>query len=199
MDLEKQWQELSEEFKVNQTDEFITQSEIKKESKGIFETLYKNLNYKLMYIRIFSLISLVLSILTSGTLRYFLIGFFIAYELGRITVSQLIKSLPSSPDYDKVTKELLTTQLTIIKRILKIEQLWGFIFIPLSGISGLIIYQLLLGKTFTTIIYAPNFIYKLLLCLFLSFGAIMLACKLNKIAFSKQLSKITENLSDLED
>lgn len=198
MDLQKEWETLSNEFTANQNDKFIINNEIRKESKGIYETMYRNLTYKMMFLRVFSVTALVLSILSTGTLRYFFIAFFIAYEAARILMIHLMKKLPSKIDYNEMTKDVLSILLSVIKRILKLERLWGYIFIPLAGPAGLIMARLFSGRSLSDIINSPDFIYHILICLLIAPVAVILAGKMNKYAFSKHLFKISENLRQLE-
>lgn len=198
MDLQKEWETLSNEFTANQADEFKLNNEIRKESKGIYETLQRNLNYKMIFLRVFSFTALILSLVSDGTLRYFLIGFFIAYEAARIIMTELMKKLPVEIAYDQMSKDVLERMLTVIKKILKLERIWGYIFIPLAGPSGLIIARLFAGKSLTDIINLPGFIYQVLICLLISLVGIILAGKMNAYAFSKHLLKISENLKQLE-
>ena len=198
MDLQKEWETLSSEFTANQNDEFTTNNEIRKESKGIYETMYRNLNYKMMFLRIFSITALLLSILSTGTLRYFFIAFFIAYEAARMLMIHLMKKLPPAINYNEMTKDVLSVLLSVIQSILKLERLWGYIFIPLAGPAGLIMAKLFFGKSLSEIINSPDFIYHLLICLLIAPVAIILAGKMNKYAFSKHLFKISENLRQLE-
>lgn len=197
MDLQKEWDNLGDEFGA-QNSVSTDYTVIRKESKSTYDKLYKTLKYKIVYATVFSIIALASAFFAPGTIRYFLFGFFVAFQLGRILMMQKMKHLPKRIEYTEVSTAVLKNQLLVIKQILNIEKVWGYVFVTPSALAGLIMYKLSIGKPLEVIIREPGFIYQVLICLVASGVATLLAQKMNNIAFTADLHKMSENLKQLE-
>jgi hypothetical protein len=47
-----------------------------------------------------------------------------------------------------------------------LEEIWGYVFIPLAGPAGLFLHYLYNGKTLKEIITMPNMAYLILVCFY---------------------------------
>lgn len=198
MDLQKEWNNLGDELSARNSAP-ADYTLIRKESKSTYDKLYKTMKYKMVYAGVFSIIALALAFFAPTTIRYFLIGFFLAFQLGRILMMQKMKRLPKKIEYTEVTTTVLKNQLLVIRQVLNIEKVWGYVFITLSALAGLIMYKLSIGKPLEVIMREPGFIYQVLICLVVSGAFNLLGEKMNNLAFSSNLLKISENLKQLED
>ncbi|HTN00067.1 MAG TPA: hypothetical protein VL088_15025, partial [Pedobacter sp.] len=102
-------------------------------------------------------------------------------------------------DSNSSTKQLLEKNFEIINKILKGEKIWGYLFLPLSGPSGLIVYKLTIDNNFGNLINSSNFV--LLLCLLTLVGLlfIFIAQKINNGLFTKQIKDLQEKIDQLAD
>lgn len=197
MDLQNEWENMNEELTVREASSGITANAVQQESKGLYETLRKNLGYKLMWIRIISVPMLIGAFFTSGGLQYLLVGEFLIYEIGRILMMRKLKHMPPGLDYAEVTKSMLVRQLELVNDILKAERIWGFIFIPLSAPIGLIAYQLFAHQDVSALYAGPHALLYLALVIGFALIGLVMAKKMNDIAFSKHIKKLTENIGQM--
>lgn len=197
MDLQSEWNNMNEELKVTTASPAIDKSMLQKESKGLYETLRKNLGYKLMWIRILSVPMLAGAFFAEGGLRYLLIGAFLVYEIARMLMVHKLKHMPPGLDYSEVTKPMLSRQLQMVKDMLNAEQLWGYLFIPLSTPAGLIAYQLFAGKELSALYTGPHFLLYVVMCIVFAGLGLIMAKKMNAIAFSGHIKRLAENIEQM--
>jgi hypothetical protein len=198
MDLQNEWNNMSNELTDNSTEFALSKDTIRNESKSLYETLLRNLRYKLAWIRVISVPALALTLFTNGALQYLLIGIFLVYELARIGMVRKMKHMPSHIDYTNVTKSMLMQQLQLVKEILNAEKVWGYVFIPLAGPVGFIAYYLFKFKTIDGILSHPHLIYFIPVFIIAAILGIKMAGKMNDYAFAKHINKLNENLEALK-
>src|SRR5476651_2524897 len=132
MDLQQEWENMGIEFIGHSASYTVDYNSIRKESKGLFETLVKNLNYKMTWIRVISIPVLIGAFFAAVPLKYLLLAVFVVYEIGRILSMRSLKKINTQIDYTDITRSLLTKQIAVMKQVLRIEKIWGAIFIPLA-------------------------------------------------------------------
>lgn len=199
MDLQQEWDNMGIEFTDHSAPYTIDYNSIRKESKGLFETLIKNLNHKMTWIRVMSIPVLIGAFFAAAPLKYLLIAVFVVYEIGRMLSIRSIKKINTQIDYAAITRTMLTQQIAIIKQVLRIEKIWGAIFIPLAAPVGYIGSRLMQHKNRWDIWHqwAPGYIiggWLILIAL-----CFLLANWMNKIAFGNYLQKLNNQLAQLEE
>lgn len=198
MDLQKEWNDLSNEVKSKDTSPAVDLTTLKNESKGLYEILHRNLRYKLNWIRIISVPALMAAFFATGPLRFLLLGIFLVYELARMGMVKKMKELPPRIEYSSVTKSILSQQLILIKEILRGEKIWGYIFIPIAGPIGLMAYYFFAKKNIMDLFQNPDSVYLIAGFVVLAFAGIKLAEKMNAIGYSEYITKLTKNMQELE-
>lgn len=199
MDLLQEWNEMNGELADKNQLLSIDITSIQKSSKSVYLNLLKNLNAKMIWIRVLSIPMLLGAFFTTGLLQYLLLGMFISYELGRLFMIQQVKKLPNYIDYSTVTKDMIAFQLKLINRALRIEKIWACLSGPFAGPLG---YMALLAFKYQTldqiIVNQPNLPYVLLGLALLVFPITYLGNMMNKYAFAKDVEKLSANLKELE-
>lgn len=199
MNLQEEWANMNEKVMVRLDNELAPDHHyIKKESGNLVDTLKKGLKIKLLWCRGFGLAALIGCIFSDGPVKYWLLGIFVVYELGRYLTVQKMKTLDYHVNYAEVTKEVIAAQLDLIRKTLRIEEVWGYIVLPFAAPLGLILQHLMHGKTFGMLIADPKMRYILIGLLLVGIPAIWLGGKMNNYAFGKHLRKLDEYLQQME-
>lgn len=199
MNLQEEWNALNDQILLKaDTRNAPGIQQIKAESGDVLQRIKKMLKIKMLWARGIALAAFLGFICTHGEIRYWLLGMFLVYESGRYLTIRKTKALRKDVDFSQVTREVLTSQLNLVKQALRIEQIWGYLFIPLSGPFGLMISHLAHGKSFHAILAQPKQIYILIGLALLGIPLIFLAEKMNKTLFSSYISKLQENIRLLE-
>lgn len=199
MDLQKEWNNMNDEVIVNSEAELAAAGQfIKAESAQLLTTLEKNLKMKLMWARLIAVAILIGAYFAHGSMRYWLLAAVLVYELGRYLMVKRMKNLNYEPDYSHNTAELISEQLEVIRKTLKVEEIWGYLIIPFAGPFGYILSGLHKGKTFSGMLAEPNSLFILLAFMGLALLGIALGKKMNRIAFGKYIDKLNTHLEQMQ-
>lgn len=199
MDLLQEWNDMNGELADKSQLLSADITSVQKSSKSVYLNLLKNLNAKMIWIRVLSIPMLLGAFFTIGLLQYLLVGMFISYELGRMFMIRQIKKLPNYIDYSTVTKDMIAFQIKLINKALKIERIWAWFFGPFAGPLGYMAVLAFKYKTVDQIIMNnPNLLYVLLGLALLVFPINYLGNMMNKYAFAKDVERLSANLKELE-
>ncbi|WP_316823700.1 hypothetical protein [Pedobacter miscanthi] len=199
MDLDQEWKNLSIEFNSEVDKIAIANITIDEKSHSLLQDLLFKLKWKLRWIRIIDLPILTMAFFVNGDLKYLLIFSFITYEIFRAMAVSDLKKIKTSVDYNTNTKEVLINNLAAVKRILRSETLYGYIFIPLGGPTGLLAYRLYVHQTFEKVFSLPHFFMHAALLSIIGIPLIYVAKKMNDSVFSAPLRNLNEKIKSLMD
>jgi hypothetical protein len=199
MDLQQEWENMSAEFIDHSASYTVDYNSIRKESKGLFETMVKNLNHKMTWIRVISIPVLIGAFFAAAPLKYLLLTVFMVYEIGRMLSMRSLKKINTQINYTAITRTLLTQQIAVMKQVLWIEKIWGAIFIPLAAPVGYLASQLMQHKNIFAIWHQWEPVYIITGWLALTATGFLLAGWMNKIAFGKYLKKLNDQITQLEE
>ncbi|GGE70760.1 hypothetical protein EV200_11229 [Pedobacter psychrotolerans] len=197
MNLEQEWQNLSVEFNSKADHINIANITIDEKSHHLLQDLIFKLKWKLRWIRIIDLPVLAMAFVVKGDLKFLLLGIFIIYEISRAFSIKDFNKIKTGINYNTDLKQVLSDNLKAIKRILKVENIFGYIFIPLSGPIGLLAYRLYVYETFDMVLSLPHFFLQLILVSLMGIPLIYLAKKMNDNIFSKPLKELNKKINDL--
>lgn len=198
MDLLNEWNNMNKEVIANSETELAGETQvIKTESADLLSLIKKNMRMKLIWGRALSVPALIGCIFTEAPLKYWLLTFFLVYELLRFLMLRQLKGINYEVNYTEPTKYVLEEQLEIIKKTLQIERIWGYFVVPAAGPVGYVIGQLIFGKPLTLVLESLISSYLLLVLLLLGIPLIYLAEKMNKYAFGKYIDKLTAHLKEI--
>ncbi|WP_379089542.1 hypothetical protein [Pedobacter sp. UC225_65] len=169
IDLQQEWQNMSAEIVSTQQNDSSSSIQLDAQSHGLLQSLLFKLKWKLRWIRIIDIPLLIIAFLAKGDLQIVLLVLFATYEIFRMLAVNQFNKIKTGVDYNANTKQLLIANLKAIKSILRIENIYGYIFLPLSGPIGLLVYKLYVHKSFENIAIKPS-LFWLMTLLFL-FGA----------------------------
>lgn len=189
---------MNKEVVSNADDLGIGLAKLNTESLSVLATLRKNLKIKMIWARGFSLLFFIGFIFTDANTRYWLLALFIAYELLIYLVRREMKSVKDDLDYAGVTKEILTTQIKVIKKILKMERNWGYVMIPLACPIGFIAFKSAKGIPASELFTDPKMLAIILGLMLFATLLINLAERANKVAFGRYLDKLEAQLEQMK-
>lgn len=198
MDLQQEWQNMNAEFTEKDKMGAIASFNFDDQSKSLISSLLFKLKWKLRWIRIISLPMLIAAFFIKSDLQYLLIAFFITYELCRILGQKELNKIKTTIDFNSSTKQVLTDNLSSIKQILKMENVFGYTFLPLSGPIGLMAYKLYAHKNLAAVIELPNLIWQLLICMLVSLPFIYITQKMNDSIFAMPIKELESKIEQLE-
>jgi hypothetical protein len=201
MNIQEEWANLSQQVTIRSDMELAAvKNTIRKESSDLLQSLKKSLQYNRLWGRGIGIAALVAAFFAPGQMKYWLFAIFLVYELAQwIRVKDKQAIMQYETDFSGITREVIIQQLELANRILKVQEIWGYIFIPLAGPAGLILQYQYHGKTFAEIIAMPYMIYILPALLLLGIPGIYLGKKMNAYAFGKYISKLQQNLKQFEE
>ena len=199
MDLEQEWKNLSVEFNSEIDKIAIANIIIDEKSHSLLQDLLFKLKWKLRWIRIIDLPILTMAFFVKGDLKYLLIFSFIAYEIFRAMGVNDFNKIKTSVDYNANTKQVLIDNLAAIKRILRAETIYGYIFLPLAGPIGWLAYKLYVYQTFEKVFNLPHFFIQLVLLTIVGIPFIYIGKKMNDSIFAKPLKELNEKINELMD
>jgi hypothetical protein len=199
MDLQQEWQSMNAEIASKYKEQNNWDIQLDAESHNLMQSLIFKLKWKLRWIRIIDIPILIAALLTRGDLQITLILMFLTYEIAGFFGRRDFNQIKTGVDYNSNTKQVLQKNFEIISKILKGEKIWGFLFLPLSGPTGLIVYRLTIDNNFSNLINSSNFV--LLLCLLTLIGLpfIFIAQKMNNGLFTKHIKDLQEKIDQLSD
>ena len=192
MNLEQEWQNLSIEFNSKADNINITNITIDEKSHHLLQDLIFKLKWKLRWVRIIDLPILTAAFFVRGDLKFLLLAVFVIYEISRAFGIKHFNKIKTGINYNTDLKQVLSDNLKAIKRILKVENIFGYIFIPLSGPIGLLVYRLHVYETFDRVLNLPHFFLQLILVSLMSIPFIYLTKKMNDSIFSKPLKELNK-------
>ncbi|WP_293306430.1 hypothetical protein [Pedobacter sp. UBA5917] len=199
MDLEQEWKNLSVEFNSEVDKTTIANITIDEQSHSLLQDLLFKLKWKLRWIRIIDVPILIMAFFAKGDLKYLLVLSFITYEIFRAMGINDLNKIKTSVDYNTNTKQVLIDNLAAIKRMLRGETIYGYIFIPLAGPTGLLAYRLYVHQTFEKVFNLPHFFLHAASLLLIGIPLIYVAKKMNDSIFSAPLKNLNEKIKSLMD
>lgn len=199
MDLEQEWKNLSVEFNSEVEKTAIANITIDEKSHSLLQDLLFKLKWKLRWIRIIDIPTLTVAFFVKGDLKYLLVFSFITYEIFRAMGLNDFKKIKTSVDYNTNTKQVLINNLAAIKRILRGEIIYSYIFIPLAGPTGLLAYRLYVHQTFEKVFSLPHFFIQMVLLMLVGIPFIYIGKKMNDSIFAKPLKELNEKINGLMD
>jgi len=199
INLLQEWQNMNSEFQAKATIPAIGTFKLDTQSHSLIGDIIFKLKWKLRWIRIISLPMLIAAFFIQTDLRYLLIAFFITYEVCRILGIRELKNIKTAIDFNSNTKQVLEDNLKVIKRILRIENIFGYIFLPLSGPIGWIAYKLYTHQNLETVIGLPNLSWQLVLCMLTGIPFIFIAQKMNDSIFKAPIKELESKIEELND
>ena len=199
MDLQQEWQNMNAEIVAKDKEQSNWAIQLDGESHSLMQSLLFKLKWKLRWIRIIDVPILVAALFTKGDLQITLILMFITYEVAGAFGRNDFKKIKTGVDFNSNTKQVLVQNYNAINRILRGERIWGYIFLPLSGPTGLLIYRLTMDNNFNNLMNSSRFI--LLLCALSLVGLpfLFLAQKMNNNLFSKHIKELEEKINQLSE
>jgi len=174
---------------------------IKSQSSSTIGQIKWRMKMKLGWIALFmSLISIWILIDHSNVeILYIQIGLFIMFGSGMISLYPLYKKMNSSIAQGQDTLNTMKTNANLIKKALRIETVWGLIFIPVAAVVGFTLGELYSGSTIASIITDSKGLLILLgISLILVPLANIGAYKANKKAFGEFIEELDQNISKME-
>ncbi len=124
---------------------------------------------------------------------------FLAYEIAGALGRSDYNKIKTGVDYDSTTKHVLEENYKIIKKMLNGEKIWGYLFLPLSGPTGLIVYRLTVDNNFRNLINSPHFLLLLCALTLIAFPFMFLAQRMNNNLFSKHIKELEQKIHHLSD
>ncbi|TKC04597.1 hypothetical protein FA048_19230 [Pedobacter polaris] len=199
IDLHQEWQNMNAEFTEKDITLAIATYKLDNHSHSLIGSLLFKLKWKLRWIRIISLPMLIAAFFIKSDLQFLLIAFFVTYELCRILGLVELKKIKIAIDFNSNTKQVLENNLKAIRRILRMENTFGYIFLPLSGPIGLIAYKLYVHQKFAIVFSLPNLTLQIVLCALIGIPFIFLAQKMNNSIFKEPIRDLSNKIRDLSD
>lgn len=197
MNLEQEWQNLSAELNNKAEKIDVSKIMIDEESHTLLQDLLFKLKWKLRWIRIIDIPILIAVFFVKGDLKFLLIALFISYEIFRALCMIKFRKIKTGIDYNANTKDVLINNFKAIKEILRGEAVYGYIFLPLAGPTGLLAYKLFVHQSFEKVINLPNIWYQLFAMALIGIPFIFIAKKMNDSIFTKPLSQLKAKIAEL--
>ena len=196
MDLQQEWQNMSAEIDsknihVNTTADFESN-----QPHHLLNDVYFKLKWKLRWLRIIDIPILVAALIFRGDLQYVLIAVFLAYEVTRYFMVKELNKIKGVVDYSLNTKQVLEENLAALTNILKIENVFGYIFIPLSVPLGSLVYKLYRYHSFENAFNHFSFSH-IIPYIIISVGLIFLAKKMNNFIFKQPIIDLKSKIDQL--
>ena len=199
MNLEQEWRNMSVEFNSKANEIAIAKITIDEKSHSLLQDLIFKLKWKLRWIRIIDLPLLAFTIFIKGDLKFLLLFMFVVYEVFRAFGVRDFNKIKTGVDYNANTKQVLTENLKAIKRMLKGETIYGYIFLPLAGPTGLLAYRLFVHKNIELVIALPNFWLQIALAAIVGIPFIYVTKRMNDSIFAKPLKTLNDKINELMD
>lgn len=197
MDLQQEWQNMNTEIAAKDKQKNNWDIQLDAESHSLMQDLLFKLKWKLRWVRIIDVPILIAALFTKGDLQLTLITIFLTYEIAGALGRYDFNKIKTGVDYSSNTLQVLTQNFNAISKILKGERIWGYIFLPLSGPTGLLVYKLTVDNNLENLVNSSQFI--LLMCLLTLIGLpfMFLANKMNNNLFSKHLNDLQKKIEQL--
>ena len=199
MELQDEWQNLNAELDTNTNTAVIANFKFDNQSHSLIGDIMFKLKWKLRWIRIISLPMLVAAFFIKNDLQFLLLAIFITYELCRILGQREFNKIKTAIDFNTTTKQVLEDNLSLIKRILRMEKVFGYVFLSLSGPIGWLAYQLFVHQNLETVFTLPNLVWQSLLCMAIGIPFIFIAQKMNNSIFKAPINELIEKINALSE
>lgn len=197
MDLQQEWQNMSIEINTKDIKKDFTPDFKVMQSANLLEDVFHKLKWKLRWLRIIDLPVLVAALFLKGNVQIVLVFVFFAYEITRYLMLSHLTKIKLVVDYSLCTTQVLKDYLNALKAILRIEKIFGYIVLPISAPTGLIVVKLYLHNTFYNIFLLPNFTIQLLVACLIGIPLILIANKMNNRLFAKPINDLNLKIKAL--
>ncbi len=196
LNLEQEWQNISTEI-VSTAEKNQIYVQLDAPSHNLMQALLFKLKWKLRWIRIIDIPLLILAFLASGDLRIVLLVLFASYEIFRALAMHQFKQIKTGVDYNSNTLELLTANLKAIQRILRLENIYAYLFLPISGPIGLLTYKLYVHKSFENLTVPTTLFWPMAMLLIIGIVLIYVGKKMNHNLFAAHISALKRKIDEL--
>jgi hypothetical protein len=195
MDLQQEWQNMNIEIAAVQQRSSLD-FRLDAQSNNLTQNLLFKLKWKLRWIRIIDLPILVMALCTKGDIQISLILLFLTYEGFRFFAAREYAKIKTGIDYDSNIKKLLEDNLKAIKMMLKIENIFGYVFLPISGLTGWLFYKLYRLETFEKV-YDSISLGQIVPFIIVGIPFIWVAKKMNDSIFKQPIQDLKNKVSEL--
>lgn len=196
MDLQQEWQNMSTELINSEQSIEVSKFNIDAQSKDLLQDLIFKLKWKLRWVRIIDLPILAIALFADSDLKILLLGVFVLYEVSRWFGAKEFAKIKTSVDYASSTKEVLKNNLNAITKLLRVEQIWGYITAPIAGPIGFLCYKLTVHGSFAKVFELPNIYLHLGLLMPLGILVIILGNLMNNSIFKKQIENLKVKIDE---
>lgn len=198
MDLHQEWQNMNVEFTAKDTTPAIATFMVDKQSHNLIGSLLFKLKWKLRWIRIIDLPILAMALFLKGDIQLLLIGFFLSYELFRFFAVKEFNKIKTGINYGSTTLEVLQNNLKAVNTILKIENIFGYIFLPITAPLGALFSKLFRYHTFENALNHMS-ISHLIPFIVVSFALIRVVKRMNDSIFKEPIKELESKIKELND
>ncbi len=199
MDLQQEWHNMNVEFTAKDKTPAIAAFKFDTRSHSLLGDILFKLKWKLRWIRIINIPMLIAALFIKNDLQFLLIAVFITYEMCRFFGQREFQKIKTAIDFNSTTKQVLADNLKSIQRILRMENLFGYAFLPISGPIGWIAYKLYVHQNLETVIGLPNLSWQLFFCMLVSIPFIFIAQKMNDNIFKAPIKELESKIEDFDD
>ncbi|TKB99802.1 hypothetical protein [Pedobacter cryotolerans] len=199
MDLQQEWQNMNVEFTAKDQTPAIATFKFDTRSHSLLGDILFKLKWKLRWIRIINIQMLIAALFVKNDLQFLLIAVFITYEMCRFFGQREFQKIKTAIDFNSTTKQVLADNLKSIQRILRMENLFGYAFLPIIGPIGWIAYKLYVHQNLETVIGLPNLSWQLFFCMLFSIPFIFIAQKMNDSIFKEPIKALESKIEELND
>ncbi len=199
MDLQKEWDNMSELLMVDTPYQSTQKTGEINSSNNVIAQIRLKLKWKLAWLRVIDVPILITAFFVEGDLQKLLFIVFVIYEIFRALAMLEYRKIKGEIAFDTSTKQVLIQHYYAISKILRIERIWGYLMIPLSAPIGFIIFKLVENNNIMQIIQSPFFIYKILLVSLIGLPTLFLVEKANKKLFSKHLKSLQLKIDEMKE
>lgn len=203
MDLRKEWQQLHQEkFNYSPIEKETIMNAIYQESNSTIANLKKRLGQKMNWIIFFITVFSAWALFNWNNLDMFIILGIISvyYVIGLIGIWMNYRKMSKHIDFSNQTLSLMKTQDKLMKNALNFEKIWGLCFFPIAAIDGLLIGNIIKGKTIVGLFQDPTFLMIALVCVIILVPLGYLASnKMNQAAYGGLMERLQNNIRRMED
>lgn len=196
MDLQQEWQNMSAELISSEQSTEVSKFNLDAQSKDLLQDLIFKLKWKLRWVRIIDLPILAIALFADSDLKILLLGVFVLYEASRWFGAKEFQKIKTAVDYTSSTKEVLENNLNAITKLLRVEQIWGYITAPIVGPIGFLCYKLTVHGSFAKVFELPNIYMHLGLLMPLGILMIVLGNLMNNSIFKKQIESLKAKIAE---
>lgn len=196
MNLQQEWQNMSAEINTKNNDLHEISNLESNRPQELLNDVYFKLKWKLRWLRIIDLPILAAALVFRGDLQLVLIAIFLTYEITRYFMVVQLDKIKGVVDYSLNTKQVLEENLAALTSILKIENIFGYIFIPISVPLGSLIYKLYRFESFENA-FNQFSLSHLIPFILISVGLIFLAKKMNNLIFKQPILDLKTKIEEL--